>query len=76
MGAGTGRVELDAAAEMDDGSVLGEQGEFECGERDEGRNDVVASATTILTILRLFWREFGNDECILREETKVVISAS
>ena len=76
MGAGTGRIEVNAAAEMDDGSVLGERGEFECGERDEGRNDVVASATTILTILRLFWREFGNDECILREETKVVISAS
>ena len=45
-------------------------------QRGEAQNDVVASATTILTISRLFLEEVGNDECILREETEIAISAS
>ena len=59
VGAGTGRIELGTAVEMDDGSVLGKRWEVQCVERDEARNDVVASSSTILTISSLFWRRLG-----------------
>ena len=69
MGAGTGWIELGAAAEMDDGGVLGKR-EGRGAERrrcfvDDDPHD-----------LEFILEEVGNDEGNLREETKVVISAS
>ena len=55
----TGRIGLSAAAGMDDGGVLDKRWEVLCAEMDEARNDIIASSSTILTILRLFWRRLG-----------------
>ena len=69
-------IGLGVVAEMDDRGALGEWWEVQCAEREEAQSDVVAFVDDDPHDLEIVLEEVRNVECILRQETKVVVSAS